>query len=257
MKALYLCDELEPAPTAALCRKHDFGMEVQSFFDPQFIIDNPDAVNMYRNTLQGISKRSFHGPFAELVAGSMDPMIRDVVRHRFEEAVDFARQLEISDIVLHHGYFPGAGIPKYWSKRFVAFWKEFLADKPPTLHFHIENVFENDPGMIADNLDTIGDDRVDACLDVGHVNCFAKTSPVEWVRTLGSRIGYVHLHNNHCDADSHAALDDGTIDMLQLCQALEEHAPAAAWALEMKPNLQPRSLAWLTSNGFRHNPTNS
>ena len=257
MRAIHLCDELEPVPTADLCLKHNLGIEAQSFFDPQYIIDNPGAIDVYRNLLEGIPQRSFHGPFAELVAGSMDPMIRDVVRHRYEETVTVAQQLDISEIVLHHGFFPHAGIPKYWSKRFVAFWKDFLIDKSPTLRFHIENVFENDPNMIADDLDAISDTRVDACLDVGHVNCFAKGSPVKWVRALGSRIGYVHLHNNHGDADSHAALDDGTIDMLDLCLALEEHAPSAVWALEMKPALQPQSLAWLESNGFWQDPTKS
>ena len=74
-----------------------------------------------------------------------------------------------------------------------------------------------------------------------------------WIRRLGKRIGYVHLHDNNGERDEHLAFGEGTIPLADVCRALEEEAPDAVWTVELAggiPDLQ-KSMEWLVEHGFR------
>jgi sugar phosphate isomerase/epimerase len=250
MRALILCDDCRPGKVAEICRSHQCGIEVQSFYDTAYFDREPDAVANHRDLLRDISVRSLHGPFPDLNPGSTDRMLQLVTANRYQMGVNVARQLNINHIILHHGYVPGTYKPNTWVKRFSAFWKEFLADQPQAVSFHIENLFDRDPGLIADAIAAVDDERIDVCLDVGHAHCFSSVSVSAWVRRLGDRIGYVHLHNNHGEADEHLDLDKGTIDMAEVCSELEDVSSRALWALESSVDSHERMLTWLYDRGF-------
>ena len=226
-----------------LCTRFGYGIEIQSFLDP-------GQVEIHRAALGGLGPRALHGPFGDLCAGSYDPMIREVTRNRFELACRFARELGCPDIILHHGYVPGTSFPANWLRRYVEFWQDFLQDKEPSLVFHVENMLEWDAALLCDAIDGIGDQRVDVCLDVGHCHCNSRETPLEWIERLGSRIGWVHIHNNHGESDEHLELDGGTIPMLEVCHALLEEAPEAVWSLESVDRALPASIGWIKANGF-------
>jgi len=177
-------------------------------------------------------------------------MVRDLARFRFEQAVAVARDLNINRIVLHHGYIPNTGPPPRWVERCGRFWQEFLQDKPESLRIHLENVFETGPELIAEVVDSIGDPRLNICLDIGHVSCFSKGDCVAWIRHLKNRIGYVHLHDNHGQKDEHRGLGEGNIPLVEVCEALDESAPDAIWALECQVDKMMISHDWLSTHGF-------
>jgi len=64
--------------------------------------------------------------------------------------------------------------------------------------------------------------------------------------------GSVHLHDNDNDGegDQHLGLGQGTAPLLDACKALQEHAPAAIWALECQSQHFEASLTWLKGDGF-------
>ncbi len=250
MKALVICDDCNPAEATAICRESGYGIEVQSFYDPKYFEKNKDAIETHLRAIAGIDLRSLHGPFGDLNPGSFDAMIREVTRRRFESAVSVAGKLGISRIVLHNGYVPRTSRPSNWLKRCSAFWSDFLKGKPKSLRFHVENLLEWHPDLIAEVMATIDDPRVDVCLDIGHAHCNSKTDVTVWIERLAGRIGYVHLHDNHGDEDEHLGLGCGTIPMVDICHALLEYSPDAVWALEVDPARMHQSLDWLKSNGF-------
>ncbi len=59
------------------------------------------------------------------------------------------------------------------------------------------------------------------CLDTGHSN-FCGESPADAVRTLGSYLGTLHVHDNGGTADSHRIPGQGTIDWDDFSDALAE-----------------------------------
>ncbi len=86
--------------------------------------------------------------------------------------------------------------------------------------------------------------------DVGHAHCNSHTPVLKWIEALGNRIGYVHLHDNHGEADEHLGLGQETIPMLEVCHALNECAPNAICAIEAEGDGLVVSLRWLCNNGL-------
>ncbi len=251
MKDLYICDDTRFGETASFCAANGFGIEVQSFYDPSYLEAEPDAISRHREAIAPVQKRSLHGPFGDLCAGSFDVMVRQVTRYRYEGAVRIAAELDIKRIILHHGYVPGCSQREGWMRRYPLFWREFLEDKPEDIAFHLENHLERDPTWLSQAIELIGDSRVSVCLDIGHVSCFAKSDPVEWIRRLGENIGYVHLHDNHGERDEHLALGSGTVAMEDVCSALNDFAPHAIWALEANGGDDAKvSVDWLSDHHF-------
>ena len=111
MRFMVAVDDLK---LAGVCRQHGYGIEIQPFLEPGIV---PEL----QGVLGDLQPRSLHGPFGDLCAGSYDPMIREVTRHRFELAYRFAHELECPDIILHHGYIPGTSTPQNWLSRCVSF----------------------------------------------------------------------------------------------------------------------------------------
>ncbi|MBU0983688.1 MAG: sugar phosphate isomerase/epimerase [candidate division Zixibacteria bacterium] len=250
MTALHICDDCKIAAASELCRAGGFGIEVQSFYDPEYIDRERNALSLHREALTGIDSRSFHGPFGDLCPGSFDVMVREVARTRFEQAVETAGKLGIEHLILHHGYLPGTSKPGNWIKRSTEFWKTFLSGLPRTCHIHIENLFEHDPEILIEVIQAVNDPRLDVCLDIGHVHCHGKVNVIKWIEQLGDRIGYVHLHDNHGTADEHLGLGEGTLPVADACHALQTYAPDAIWGLEVSFDRMQSSLRWLLNRGL-------
>jgi len=250
MRAVIICDETEPAKAAEVCEAGGYGIEIQSFYDPAYIVRTPDAVELHRSIVEGISLRSLHGPFGDLCPGSFDVMVRDLARYRYFAAVPVAKRLGVSHMVLHHSYVPHTSLPSLWVKRCIRFWREILRETPESISIHLENFLELDHTMMADLIEAVDSKRLDVCLDIGHAHCYSAQTVVQWIEQLRDKIGYVHMHDNRGEEDEHLALGDGTVPLEDVCNALEEHAPNALWAIETKSEYVEKSLARLREYGF-------
>ena len=126
--------------------------------------------------------------------------------------------------------------------------KEFISQLPDHLELLLENVLDASPEHIARVCDGVGDGRLRICLDVGHANAYSPVPVVEWIRMLGSRIAHVHLHNNDGSCDAHNALGDGSMNMPEVLEALDVHAPSAAICIESMD--AQASLRYLMEHGI-------
>ncbi len=251
MYKLLICDGREVAEVAPLCAANGFGIEVQSFYRPAALEDQA-LVNYHREQIAGIMPRAMHGPFGDLCPGSFDPMVREVARFRLEQAYALAGQLGIEHLIFHHGYVPHTSMRKGWIRRSAEFWKSFLAEKSPDMHFYLENLLDLEPSIIAEVMGEIGCANLSINLDIGHAHCNSHTPVLAWIEALGPRIGYTHLHDNHGEDDEHLGFGQGTIPLTEVCHALNEYAPDAIWAIEAEGEGIDISLRWLCDNGFLH-----
>jgi sugar phosphate isomerase/epimerase len=245
MENLLICDDGNLEKVVPICKQYQCGIEVQSFYNPLLIDNEPESIDKHLALISGIALRSVHGCFGDLCPGSFDPMVRAVARNRFDLSYGIAKQLNAMHLVLHHGYVPHTSPPDRWLTRCVAFWKDFLADKDDTVHIHIENVLEWDAGLIADLVDGISRTEVDVNLDLGHVHCNSRASHMDWIERLGGRIGYVHIHDNHGKEDEHLELGNGTIPLHEVLQAIRSITPKAVWAIETEVDGLSKSIEWL------------
>lgn len=250
MRQIMLCDASRPHKTAPICRRTGFGVEIQSFSNPEYLSERRDGIELHQSLYESVFPRALHGPFGDLSPGSCDRLIRQVTKERFEFAYSRGQMLGVEHIVLHHGYIPNTNPYGGWLKRSVEFWHDFLWDKDSRVTFYLENLLEYDAQLLAEVLETVNNPNLKACLDIGHAFCNSKIGVEKWVEELGAKIGYVHFHDNLGDQDAHLSLGQGRLPLDQICQTLERLAPEAIWALEVGPDYLEDSLFWLETHGY-------
>lgn len=165
-----------------------------------------------------------HGPFTEIVPCAIDPRAINLAMTRLNEAYYVANALGINKMVVHSGYLPPIYHKGWHVEKSTEFWRKFMYDKPRNFYLYIENVLEDEPYMMRDLIDSIDDDRVSICLDIGHGNVMkAEGDSIEnWIDILGDRISHVHLHNNFGDKDNHNEVNTGNIDIFKVLDKLRD-----------------------------------
>jgi sugar phosphate isomerase/epimerase len=245
-------DKLDQVLPIAL--KYRVGMELLEFAQPDNLDGELPNMLDLRQRVSTLPVLGLHGPFTELVPATRDLMVRKVIRTRFEQGYELAQKLGASHYILHSGFIPKTYPREIWLQKSFDFWVEFLADKPRTNMIHMENVYEDDFTSILELTDrvnqTLGEERLTLCLDIGHVNSNSSKTLAEWIIGLGDRIRYTHLHNNDGILDDHWRLDNGGINMSEVLELLEKHSPHALWTIEtILSDIEP-SLLWLQRKGY-------
>lgn len=77
---------------------------------------------------------------AELSPCAIDPLVRDVVRRRFDQALFAADVIGAKRIVFHSGFIPFVYYKEYFIDESVKFWRDFLKNAPNDMSFLLENV---------------------------------------------------------------------------------------------------------------------
>ncbi len=231
---------------------------IQAGINPEIGIDavsmdrfsRKEFAAMARRLLQSGLTVTIHGPFFDMCPGSLDPLVRDVTRKRFEQLLDLAPLFEPKTVVMHAGYdWKRYGyVRDTWLENSLQTW-QWMAERLSQLgsRLMLENVYENGPEEIRPLFEQLTEHGVGFCLDTGHMTAFGKTSAAEWIEVLGEHLGQLHLHDNHGDHDQHLALGAGGIDFAALFGRLVTVHPTAP-VITLEPHeedaLAP-SLAYL------------
>lgn len=237
-----------------IAMKYRVGLEFQEFVYPENLDHADDLVKTIGEGLKNIALASMHGPFAELVPASWDPLVRQVAAKRFQQAYDIAQKTGAKHLILHSGFFPKTYLREKWIQNTHDFWVDFLKNRPAPGLIHLENVYENDCSALGELIDrvneTLHDEMLTICLDIGHVNANSTKSYEDWISGLGERIRYAHLHNNDGILDDHWRLDKGKIDIRKVLDLLQKYATKAVWCVETIDGDTEPSLLWLQSKGY-------
>ncbi len=252
MKHLLICDDTKPETIVELCRHRAMGIEVQAFYHPNALTD-AGLLEKTTAMISGLPVIAMHGPFGDLNPGSFDPLVRETARQRIQAGYEIALCLGAEHIVFHHGRVPKTNPEHCWIKTSASFWESFMRQVPENVQVYLENVLEQGPQVLSGILEQVSSPNLHANLDIGHAHCNSCTPVVQWVMSLGDRIRYVHLHDNHGDDDEHLGLGQGNIPLKDVCRALEEYAPNAIWGIEAEGDGIKQSLEWLDNNGLIKN----
>ena len=227
---VFCVSEMDTA-ALSLAQRLGIGLETIDFCSPENM-ESEDAIFAKQKQLKGITPLSLHAPYYELFPCAIDPMIRQVARHRFTQALEICKQLGIKRMIVHSGYNPYIYYPQWFVPKSIEFWKEFIHCLPDDFELMLENVLEEVPDYIREICDGVNDSRFKLCLDVGHANAYAHVPVEEWISQLGERIRHVHLNNNNGQQDEHAPLNCGNMDMGNILKKLDECAPDAHICIE-------------------------
>jgi len=252
MTTLYLCHSSEFGAledTAGLCSSSGYGIELSDFSDTA-LLENKEKVQAISESIKGITGRALHAPYLEMNPVSSNSEICTKTLKCYEEAYAAAVRLLINHIILHSIYDPSTHSYQEWFEQSVCFWKEYLNGKSGDIRFHLENVMDASPEILLALIDEIDRPNLDINFDIGHAYVYSKVAVSDWIRILGRKIGYVHLHDNHGKVDEHIGLGQGSIPLDEACQLLLEYAPEAVWAVESGGIGTVQSISWLSRHGF-------
>jgi sugar phosphate isomerase/epimerase len=87
-------------------------------------------------------------------------------------------------------------------------------------------------------VDALDSPHVTACLDLGHAHLVGQT-PEGMIRTLGSRIGALHVHDNDLVHDLHTLPFVGKIDWEAVTEALAEISYSGDFTFEADSFISP------------------
>ena len=169
---------------------------------------------------------TFHAPFYDLRPGAVDKRIREVTIERLKQAFELIPYFNPVSIVCHASFDSRYYVSNedLWLENSRDTWMHFLtmiAGMDTVIA--LENVYENSPLILRQLVDSFNhSDNICICFDTGHFNAFSTASLKEWLDSLGTRIGEVHLHDNGGFADEHAPVGEGIFPFRQLFEFLRE-----------------------------------
>lgn len=228
---------------SAVARQWGLGIEIAEYctawnMDDEFARTDADV----QENLAGITRRVLHAPFNELFPCAIDRKARELAAYRYRQAITLAKQYGAAKVIIHGGYNPRIYYPVWYVGESIKFWQEFLKEDPG-VQIVLENVLEEDPGMLLDIVKGVDDPRLRLCLDVGHVNVYSKVSVMDWLKTWAPYLSHFHIHNNDGSWDTHSALECGSILMREFLAQAESLCPNATYTLELMEAAP--SVRWL------------
>lgn len=158
---------------------------------------------------------TLHAPFLDLSPGSVDPAVKALTRHRFEQVLGLVPVFKPRTVVCHAGYDRKRYRPwrDQWIENSLNMWSwlgERVLNEGGRLV--LENVYEHGPEDIRILFENLEAQRVGFCLDTGHQAAFSGTSLETWLESMDPFLEQLHIHDNFGNWDDHLGLGQGNID---------------------------------------------
>jgi len=244
------------AEYVTLAREHGIGIEIQVYGCCPQLLDGDwrSLASRHKALLAGFDGEiALHGAFYDMVSASRDVRVVSLTRERYLLNLRIAAELGARHVIFHANFCPLIRQPGHrvdWTERQVVFWGEMAEEASAhDLIIALENMWEPEPGIIADVLDRVDSPHVGACLDVGHVYLYSDSPSISrWLDRMERQLVHCHINNNPGTHDQHLPLDSeaGVIDygsIIPMLQALSS-APLVALEMENLADLE-RSLCYL------------
>ena len=156
--------------------------------------------------------------------------------------------MRCKNIVLPNGHVPGRVESLAVG---IVFWRYFLRNKDKETMFYIKNVLDETPVFINELINVINNVNkynLKMCLDIGCANVFSNVKILDWIKEVNKNIGFVYLYNNDGKMGKHKRLNSGKINMIEICEALEQNCPNAIWQIDTVE--YEDSIKWLKENNY-------
>ncbi|MTH54234.1 TIM barrel protein [Bacillus mangrovi] len=219
--------------------KYPFGMESY---------DSESYLNGIGELMKQFSPEvTMHIP-TNLDIGHANPAVHSVIMDEIKRSIDFAGEYDVSYLPIHPGTIGTMDIPdrdgseikelliaasekkklqaREATVKSIVQLSDYLAGS--TMKLALENVLlpqeiVYSPGELDDMLKAVNRKNVEALFDCGHSNRCG-IDPADFIHTLESKLGHVHINDNDGSCDLHLSMGKGNIDYTRMFQALKNKA---------------------------------
>jgi len=168
---------------------------------------------------------TLHAPFFDLSPGALDPKIRTATRDKLHLAFELVEIFKPQAVICHlnfehnkHGY----KLDEWFAEAEETFRQLLTIAARHQTTLALENTYESEPSQHIRMMQTLDSPYARICLDVGHLQAFAKCPWQDWLPAL-PWVGHLHLHDNQGDTDTHQAIGHGNFDFPGFLAALAGH----------------------------------
>jgi sugar phosphate isomerase/epimerase len=217
--------------------KNSFGLEIIDFAYPNVLDAKYKGLLVrYKKKLKNNMKLlSSHAAFIDLYINSPDPAIKKVSQERAIRNMEIAKRLGARYVVFHTNSLPQIRKKAYhenWVNTHAEFWKKIT--KKYKITVLLENMWDENPDMIASVVEKVGSKYLKVCFDTGHCNVFSKVPMESWFRKLGKNIVYIHINDNNGNEDSELPPGAGNIDWKKFDRYVKKYCSRPHVVLEVK-----------------------
>lgn len=205
--------------------------EYDDFMLPM-ILENPGAVDerirAYLQAGRDTSGDTLHGPFLDITVHSSDRLIREASDYRLRQVCDIAMRLGVKGMIVHTNFIPNYYEPTYrkgWIDRNEEYFRTFM-EAYPDIDIYMENMFDEEPDLLAALAERMKGTRFSICLDIAHAH-IAKEDVATWQQMCGPYIAHYHINDNDGRVDSHLPVggEGGTIPWREILPTLNPGVP--------------------------------
>ena len=224
-----------------------------------------DRIASANAALEGFQgRRGMHGPYEGLDMDNKDPEVRQLVTARYLKALEAADRIGARQMVLHSPYtrwyaWNRLNKPNYSEEKLGRIHDVMApvvkAAQTAGITLVIENIFDVDPAMRREMVDSFASEAIALSIDTGHAHLARRMSdapPVDYfVRDAGDQLKHVHVQDLDGHADRHWAPGEGEIHWKEVFRALLECKSAPHLVLELRRKSDiPAGFAHLKSLGL-------
>lgn len=238
-------------------------------------IDDPFYSNMLDNDLSDLShtiqqqltgyhgRLGIHGPTEALPVFCEDSRIIAVVQQRLIQALEFARGIRATQMVLHSP-FSGFGHPQS-----VHSFGMGLSNEIKIVHQVLDPIIAQAESQgiqivlevcsdvhtrpLLELVRSFDSPQLRLSIDVGHAHImqqFGGPTPDQWIHDGHDLLAHLHIQDTDGHFDHHWATGDGTICWHAVYHALNRYNITPRMILEVSPHDVLRSHAYLLQKGF-------
>ncbi|MEC9431933.1 MAG: sugar phosphate isomerase/epimerase family protein [Pseudomonadota bacterium] len=240
-------------------------LEVQDFFSAEVLDGDWRAVAARTRRLLGSYKGrlGIHGPFWGFSLGTMDPLVREVVKKRMDQGLDACEEIGATQMVIHspattwdynnRHHLPGAY--RIADNLHAALDDAAARAQRIGVTLVLENIEDKDPAERVRLAESFGIDAVRVSVDTGHAHYAHKSTgapPVDhYILAAGDMLHHVHIQDADGYADRHWAPGMGDILWGSVFKALEHCGSSPRLNLELRDkSLVEGAAEWFRARGL-------
>lgn len=186
---------------------------------------------------KGVYFNQAHAPVPVSATGqNTADVLKNISYETMERTFEVCGLLKIPHVIVHGIFYPQISVNSEMKlEANVTYFRKLkeLAE-PHGVRVALENIMKTfaKPKYFTAIMDALDDDFFLACVDVGHCNIVNNGSG-ELIRSLGSKVQALHVHDNHVDYDEHLIPGTGNADWSDTLSALADIKYSGDFTLEL------------------------
>jgi sugar phosphate isomerase/epimerase len=153
------------------------------------------------------------GAYIDLNPGTPELKVREIVRKKVLQSIDFALSLKSVEIIFLSTFLPMIQLDSYDDTHVdnsISFWKDTIYTTK-NIKISLCNTFEYNPNILVRIAQGVNNENFGLAFDVGHAFAYGKITLKDFFEKIEPFCSSIYLHSNKRNADEHLNIFEGEL----------------------------------------------